>query len=325
MIKKYVVIFVFISLISFGFIVAIPIGILSINFSTYDAINETFSFEYLPEIPSSVERLDLNVDIGDIEIRYVDPLVDYLARIVVDIEMAGSGLEGKNYSDYFNITEGVISGSHIEFSMRLFSNITESEIDSLIKDISITVFLRKDIVFDISASVIEGDVDIEVPFKVFINNIIFNLTNGDIFFNLHKCIIEGNVTGVVDNGKIILISYNTEYTQNSVWTLSSNQNYLDITQHNPLGANVTGSITTALDIGTRLIYNDTVPEVGAKFTLYDYNYPDIDSGTEVNFYWDREPVGINRYSFTSYDFPASDNYILALYLEGILNSDLYST
>ena len=59
MVKKYVVIFVFISLISFGFIIAIPVGILSANFSSYDAINKPLSFEYLPDVPSAVEKLDL--------------------------------------------------------------------------------------------------------------------------------------------------------------------------------------------------------------------------------------------------------------------------
>ena len=326
MINKKIIIFAFIGIIGFAFIVAIPIGVITVTFSSYGSINESSSFEYLPDIPSAVERLDLNVDIGDIEIRYVDPPVDYFVRIDVDIEMAGPGLAGKNYSDYFNITEGDTSGSHIEFSMRLFSNITESEIDSLIKDISITVFLRKDIVFDISATVIEGNIDLEVPHKVLINNILFNLTYGDIIFNLRKCIIEGNITGVVDNGKIRLISYNTEYTQNSVWTLSSNQNYIDITQHYPMGANITGSIITAMDIGTFVTYNDTHADVGAKFTLYEYNYPQfLPNGTKVNFDLDIEPGGINRYAFKSTDFPTSNNYLLSFYLEGIFYYNLYNT
>ncbi|GAH16288.1 unnamed protein product, partial [marine sediment metagenome] len=199
-------------IIGFALIIATPIGVLTVTFSSYGSINESRSFEYLPDTPSAVERFVLNVDIGDIEIKYIDPPVDYFVRIDVDIEMAGPGLVGKSYSDYFNITAGDTSGSHIEFSMRLFSNVTKSEIDSLIKVISITVFLRKDIVFDVSANVIEGDIALEVPRKVLVNNILFNLTYGDIIFNLYRCIIEGNVTGVVDNGKIRLISYNTEYT-----------------------------------------------------------------------------------------------------------------
>ena len=271
------------------------------------------------------ESLYLNIDYGNVIIDYIDPPVDYLVKIQVNIRMGGAGLVGKEYSDFFNIIEGDLTDLPINFTMEFSPGITESEVESLVKDVSIIITIQKGIVFDIFANVINGDVSIKVPFKVRINSIHFILSNGNIFYDLNRCIIGGNISGIVDDGKIVLTSENAEYIQNSVWTLYSNKNSIDIIQHNRLGSNVTGSITTATDVSTHLFYNDTTHDVGAKFTLYDYTYHQfIQNGTRMNFDLYQEPVGINRYTFKSTDFPTNNNYILAFYLEGILYYDLSS-
>ncbi|MFX1567034.1 MAG: hypothetical protein ACFFCV_01555 [Promethearchaeota archaeon] len=326
MAKKGAIIFTIILISSFGFIITVPIGVLSVNLSSYGIINYSYSYPYTPDNRSAVEKLNLNVEIGDIEIKYIDPPVDYFMRIEVNVEMAGSGLAGKSYSNYFNISEGDKTSSPYDFSMRLFSNVTQSEVDSLLRDVSITVTLRKGVIFDISTAVMDGNVDLIVPFNVHISNLNVNITNGDIFFDLTNCIVEGNITGVTKNGKLVLKSYNVEYTQNSMWILSSIKNKIYITQHKLMGANVTGSIITAIDIPTILNYNDNSPEIGAKFTLYNYKYATVLlNRTMYNFEFYPEPVGINRYSIKSDDFPANNNYIFSLYLEGILFYTVYST
>jgi len=325
MAKKSIISIISLLIIGFGLIITVPISVLSVRLSSYNIINKHLFYEYTPDTPSSFEILNLNINIGDIEIKYIDPPVDYFVRIDVNIEMAGPGLAGKSYSNYFNIIEGDLTSSPIDFSMRFFSNITESEADSLIKDVSIMVTLRKDIIFDISANVFDGNVELEVPFYVYINNMNVNITNGDIFFDLSNCIVEGNITGVTNNGKIVLKSYNAEYTQNSEWTLSANQNYIEITQYKPIGANVTGTIRNTVNVGTHLIYNDYNSEVGAKFTLYDYLYGGIHNGTYENFVYYLEPAGENRWTFRSDDFfTANNSYFLRLYLDGILNYNLFS-
>ena len=325
MVKKGAIILALTMIIGFGLIVAVPIGVLSVGLLPYGIINYSESFEYLPDSPSSVETLNLNVDIGDIEIKYIDPPVDYFVKIDVNIEMFGLGLAGKSYSHYFNITEGDKTSSPFDFSISLFPNVTQSEVDSLIRDVSITVTLRKSVNFDISTIVTEGNVDLSVPFNVYINNLNFNVTNGDISFDLTKCIVEGNITGVTKNGKIALKSYNVEYTQDSVWTLSSIKNKIYITQNNPMGANVTGTIRTTVNVGTYLVYNDYTSEVGAKFTLYNYLYGAIHNGTYENFVYYLEPMGENRWTFRSNDFfTANNSYFLRFYIEGILNYNLFS-
>lgn len=322
MLKRTPVIILLLSLLSFSLVIATPISILSVNLASHDSINEILFYEYLPDTPSEVESLYLNIDYGNIIIDYIDPPVNYFAKIEVNIEMGGAGLSGKEYDEYFNIIEGDSASSPINFSMRLLPSITESEIESLIKDVSVVVTLQKGIAFDIFASVVNGDVSIEVPFKVKINKMHFNLTTGNIFYDLNRCIIGGNISGITNNGKIVLVSENAEYTQNSVWLLYSSRISIDIIQHNDLGANVTGSITTVEDVSTRFFYNDTVHEVGAKFTLYDYNYVSFPNGTDVNF--DYDILGAKECSYTSTDFPTNNNYIFSLYLRGMLCRDFYN-
>lgn len=323
MLKRTSFIIALLSVIGFGLVIATPISILSANLSSHGSINKSLFYEYLPDTPSEVESLYINIDYGNVKINYIDPPVDYFVRINVNIEMGGAGLVGKEYDDYFNIIESDTSSSPINFTMKLSPGITASEVESLVKDVSIAITIQKGIVLDISASVINGGVNIKVPFKVNINNMHFNLTTGDIFYDLNRCKIGGNISGITNNGKVVLFSENAEYIQNSVWTFYSNNISIDIIQHSSLGANVTGSITTVEDVGTHLFYNDTVHEVGAKFTLYDYNYINFPDGTEVNF--DYDIIGPKDCSYTSTDFPANNNYIFSLYLRGMLHHDLYNS
>ena len=95
----FIIVFVGIS-----FLFTIPILTLSVGLSTYDIIAETDdSFIYAPINSSPVEKLNIYAEYGNIEIKYVSPLVDYCAMIEVHIEMSGNNLAGKNYRDFFKV------------------------------------------------------------------------------------------------------------------------------------------------------------------------------------------------------------------------------
>ena len=271
MANKNIIAFTTIAIIIFSFILTVPITIISFGLSSYDIIHESISYEYAPQSSSSIEQLNINADIGNIEIMYIDPPVNYFAKINVNIEMAGSGLAGKNYDDYFNITEGDITSMPVNFSITLFSNITKAVADSLIKDVSIIVTLRKGIIFDIMVKAEESNVDLLVPFGVSVNNIIVNVTNGEILYEFNQCTIGGNITGIIygDVDNLLEIqSYNVQYTRNSVWffTIEQGDLNLNISQYEELGANVTGNVV--MDDGDLIFsYNDNSANVGARFAL----------------------------------------------------------
>jgi hypothetical protein len=303
----------------------LPIPLISTNLSPYSIIDHKDSFKYTSDDPSLVKSLSINAEIGDIIINYIDPPVDYIAKIDIYIKMAGKGLANKDFFDYFLINEGDTTKTPIKLSVALVPSIIESEVESLIENVSIIVDLRKDIVYNITTNINIGNIEIYVPFNVQINDMNVNTTHGDVILDLSRCIVGGNITGNGENGKISLISYNTIYSRNSVWTLSSKEGYINIKQEIPMGANVTGSITSTSDVPTYLIYNDSTSEVGAKFTLDNYTYPTVWDVRLEGFYdFGLELLGFNRYSSKSMDFPTTYNYILTLNLEGIIYPNLYS-
>jgi hypothetical protein len=243
----------------------IPIIFFIEHLSTYDAINESLTYEYAPSSLSPTETLILNANVGHIEINYITPPVNYHVKINVNIEMSGSKLASKNYSDYFRIGWQNTS-SFPNFNVELLSDDWLEPSMEFMNDISIVVSIRKDIVFDIITTVNKGDVEITVPYGVSINNLLVNVSKGDIFYNFNYCTLEGNITGIVNTGNIFynlihctiegnlngivkigeieLDTFNTKYTQNNSWvfTVDSGNFKIDINQYEDLGAIITGLV-----------------------------------------------------------------------------------
>ncbi|MFX0027800.1 MAG: hypothetical protein ACFE8B_01200 [Candidatus Hermodarchaeota archaeon] len=319
--KKIAIILTFLIISGFGIILGIPIGILSENLSSYDIFNESLSFEYLPGTPSSVETLNLNVELGNIEIKYVDPPVNYYAKIDVYIEMAGAGLAGKDCFNYFIISEGNLTDSPIQFSMRLFPDISDIEVDSLIKEVSIVVNLKKGIIFDISVNVIDGNVDLNIPFNVCTKNLNVSTINGNILFSLTKCILDGNITITGNQSDIELRTWNVQYSRDCLWDLSNHEGIIkfNIFQSKESGANVTGFGESVNGI-VHIVYTDETNAVGAWFKMIDYtlwicdeNYPDEYDHDDWGFFFNDELD--SGHEITSHDFPASSNYNISLYTQ----------
>ena len=316
MIKK-VVVFPFLIMIGFSLIIAIPISFLSDNLSSYDFYDDSFSYEYYPDSPSTVECLNLNIELGNVEIKYVNPPVNYHAKIAVYIEMAGPGLAGKDCFDYFIINEGNLTDSSIDFSLELQPGITGYEINSLIKNVTILVSLSKAIIFNISTFVINGNIKLSVPFNVQVNNLNAHITSGDILFDLRNCIIEGNITGIGNQSTIELRTYNIQCTKDSNWYLKNavGDLILNITQSVEMGAN----ITVDAEIGTQyttayVFYKDFSPNIGSILYINQWEgyFPDECEWVGYKNWKVLDTTPIKGYLFTSLDFPAQYNYNISL-------------
>ncbi|MFX1407909.1 MAG: hypothetical protein ACFFC9_11200 [Promethearchaeota archaeon] len=318
MANKSIIAFILIIIITFNFILILPIAFMSIQFSSYDIIDESLSYEYVPDTPSSIEKLYLNVDVGNIEIRYVSIPVEYYVKIDVNIEMGGANVKGKLYSDYF-ITCFQNTSSSLEFTFEILPNLNWIEVLSLIHNITLVVNIRSDIILDIMTVVNDGNFEMIIPFGVSIGNAITNVTKGDIFYNFEYCIIDGNISGIIEEGNLDLKSYNVEYTQNSNWTLDSRNGdmNIEIYQYKEMGANITG--TAVIPSGNvKLVYEDNSVNVGAKF---DFNYISGTPGDATGFIvilWD------SMFSYESLDFPAENNYRLLLNSTGLRTIDIVS-
>ncbi|MFX1571451.1 MAG: hypothetical protein ACFFB0_01780 [Promethearchaeota archaeon] len=285
MVKKSIIVIIPIIIIGFSLIIVAPITILSTNILSYEMINESLIFKYYPKSPTSTEKLNLNVDVGDIKIYYISPPVDYYMKIEVNIDIVGHNLEGDSYTDYFNFLWQNTS-SAVNFTLELISDRWFDSSNLIIKNVSIDVLIRKDRIFDITSNIDEGGVVITVPWGISVNNVITNITNGNIIYNFTDCNIEGNITGIINIGNIIynfnhctvrgyvtgivktgnveFTTRNVNYTQNCVWTFEvENGDYdLYIDQYKVFGANITGIVK--INNGDVFVkYEDNDPKIGA--------------------------------------------------------------
>ena len=314
--------------ICFSLIISIPIIILSTTLSNYGIINESIQFSYNPTNSSIMKNLNINTDLGEIEIGYVEAPIDYCVKLEVNIEMKGLGLSGKSYFDYFKIMWQNADGL-VNFSMELKAGIDQVEVLSLIKNISITVILKADLICDINVNVnIEGSIKIRVPYAVTTGEIFTTLSKGNIQYDFSYCNVQGNVTGIVNSGEISFLTNHIQYTKNSKLTFINYFGYtsIEILQNCEIGANITGTALTKTGI-VKIKYRDESPNVGARFTLYNKTT----FGNEVETKW----IGFNRtilpfnagQMFTSYDYPTQNNYnftINKFYNWGEFMWDFYS-
>jgi len=291
MAKKGILIIIATGIISLSFIIStIPIVFISDKLSTYDTINEKLNFLYSPSLPSSIEKLYVNIDVGQLEINYVSPPVDYNVKIDVYIEMIGQNIPGKSYLDYFNYPVYQIIDSFAYFTFELISNDWFDPSMWFTKNVIIVVSIRKDIELDIIAKVNDGNVEITVPYKVSTKNLLINVMDGDIFYNFNYCRLEGNITGIVSMGNIFynvnhstvngIINgvvqtgnmevwiYNAKYSQNNSWDFTVDSGNFDIyiNQYEDLGAIITG-LAKINDGEAFVFYDDNGANIGANFEI----------------------------------------------------------
>jgi hypothetical protein len=297
-------------------IISIPILIISTNLSAYGTIDESIPFYYNASNSSLMESLSINVDLGEIDIKYIDEPVDYCSKVEIDIEMIGLGLEGKTYLDYFNINWQNTSGL-VNLTIALREDVNHDDVLSLIKNVNIIVTLKADVICDVSIMIKnEGDVKITVPWLHSIGNVLTNLSRGNIQYNFFYCILKGNITGIIqDAGNIKVKSYDVKYTQNSIWSLYTNNgdNLIEISQNKAMDANITGIITTQTG-NYQLIYTDNATDVGAYFILHVHpdDYGINQKITEIVGF-EYIVSGVNNtdvYHITSDEYPAQYNYDL---------------
>ncbi|MFW9829560.1 MAG: hypothetical protein ACFFBY_14200 [Promethearchaeota archaeon] len=299
---------------SFSIIFSLPIVILSTNLATSGNINKTLQYFYNPSSSSNMEELNIDIDIGDVEIEYIVNPVNYYAKLDINIEMIGSGLAGKSYLDYFDFNWQNTS-EYVNFTMRIKPELSLIEVLSLLEVIQILIFLSANVICDIDIRVrVQGDTQIIVPFGISVENIIVNLYKGDIQFDFSYCILKGNITGIIqDEGDLFFKSYNLQLNQNISLFLSTREGdiFIDIFQHNNMKANISGIISHKIG-NIHFKYEDDDLDVGAYFILYynpnDLGFPRLLDGVEG---FDHSPASVlNVYYLKSYDYLTECNFNL---------------
>lgn len=305
--RKFKTIFV-LNLIFIFTIISIPSFVIFAEFGNFNRIDESLTYTYSSTTPPFKRKLNLNIDVGIIDIKYSTNPVDYLVRIDVDIEMAGPNLNGKSYLDFFNFGWENTT-SPINFSLELIPNILIDFLNLHEVNVKINVMLRADIIFDINASTVDGTIELTNIMGITVSNLFLNVDRGNINYDLTNCTIKGNITGIVNYGNITLKSYNNQYTQNSKFTIRNIWGYIliDIYQYEEMGANITGTAITKTGI-IKSKYKDESSNVGARFVFYNKT----NLGSETETIWegfDRDVLPLDAgQMFTSHDFPTKNNY-----------------
>ncbi|GAG86847.1 unnamed protein product, partial [marine sediment metagenome] len=194
--------------------------------------------EYAPDNSISIEKLNLNVDIGDVEIKYVTTPVEFYVKIQVDIEMVGQLVAGKKYSDYFSVVWDITSPSPT-FTMLFTSDTWFDPSILLTQYVDIVITLNANILFDINITINEkGNVHLIVPYGVTTNNVDIYTNEGDVLYDFRYCTLEGNIIGIANEGNIELMAYASTF--NNVDGNTNVGNILYDFQYCTLEGNITG-------------------------------------------------------------------------------------
>ena len=235
------------------------------NFTIIDK-NESF-FYYLPDISSETHNISINTVIGDVNIYYEYPPDEHAARIEFKGKISGTNLEFTHFSDYFEILWQNESDI-VSFVLSFEDGIVPSEILPLIEELTIDVYLRANILYNINCSTASGNIHLSVPYGVDIQDISLNTDNGDIVFDFFKCHFRGYIRGICDIGKIEYSSTDVSFSENCSIYLSIQQGDLDfdIIQQFLIGTNVS-CIIEVFDGFLDFSYRDDSPEIGAYFEI----------------------------------------------------------
>ena len=320
---KYVLIS---SILAILLIITIPIIIISYTLLPYNIIH--YSKEYNSyQDPTTVDILNIDVDIGDVEVIYISYAIDFSVKIDIEFELSGIILKGVTFSDFFSI-KWLDTGNALNFSMHIKDGIILENLISQLRIKKIIVLLKANLNCDISVLIQNGNFAFEVIYGITVGSIYTNISRGNIQYDFNSCYINGNITAKSQNGDINLESSECQYFKNSIWLLSTEKGnvFINLDQNDNLGANITGTISTFVG-NYRISYIDHTTEVGALFIL-EVNQSDNAIHQQLI-----EMIGFNSnltsmngndvYHVYSDDFPANTNYNLTFTIPMGVYEDLY--
>lgn len=224
-------------------------GFVIYGFATSGSIENSFNFSYEPSSPDPIEELTFNVDIGKILFTYnTTPTTSY-AKIDVNIEVAGLYMEGKTYTDFFHPstqwwdnTTGIFNLQALPDAWFNPSHWFKSY------NITVAVTLRTDVVYDLTALISVGSIEMLVSDDVILNGTSLTSSTGSIkLTTLGNNEFQGKVRLASSTGSVESFAANTNFTSGFralTSTGSLSLNYTNCLMGDDLiGTVSTGSVT----------------------------------------------------------------------------------
>jgi len=185
--------------------------------ATWGKYEESFDYYYMPASPSGLESMDFNLDIGGMIIKYNQTPTPYVAKIDVDFDFEGPYVADKTYTDYFKPISWVNTSTPITFTL-------ESKPDAWIfpitwfafhQNITVTITLRTDVIYEIDATTTTGGVEMTVPSGVTLGNLQLISTTGGVSLNTAKhSTFQGNLTTQTTTGGVSILANGANFTEN---------------------------------------------------------------------------------------------------------------
>jgi hypothetical protein len=273
--KLYKTLIIFIA----ALLVGGTIGFFITGVATSGSIEKGATFNYNPSVPSSVESLQIQTDIGKINFKYNSSNTAHYAVVDVDIQIFGLFMQGKDYTAFF-IPDTEWWPLENEFYLKILPDVWfDPSYWFKSYDITIDVTLRTDIVYDITAIASVGSIEMITADGVELNDINMQASTGSIDFvskENTKFLGDVNLATTTGSLKIVTLENSTFESGCDLSTVTGSLDLSsDITNFNH-GINletVTGSMDISLTscrLGDNLIGTVTTGsiELSMNNTLY---------------------------------------------------------
>ncbi len=221
------------------------IGFVVTGIATAGSIDDSFSFQYEPISPDPIEDLSINADLGKIIVKYNTTATPYFAEFDVNLKVAGLFMSGKTYLDFFNPSTEWWAESFGVFDLEVLPDIWfDPSYWFKSYEITITVTLRTDVIYDIDATTATGAIEMSVRDGVILNGTSLTTSTGSVkLTTLGTNVFQGKVGLQTSTGSVDLFSKNTNFTHGFQAVTSTGSLLLNFTNC-IMGDDLTGMVST---------------------------------------------------------------------------------
>ncbi|NVM45970.1 MAG: hypothetical protein HWN79_13720 [Candidatus Lokiarchaeota archaeon] len=274
------------------------LGFFIYGFVAAGSIENSFNFKYEPSSPDPIEDLTFYADIGEIIFKYnTSPTTSY-ANIDVNIEIAGLFMEGKTYEDFFNPETEWWDNSTATFNLRTLPDAWYDPSHWFKSySITVTVTLRTDVVYDLTALMSTGSIEMQVSDGVILNGTSLTSITGSVKLNiLGNNEFRGEVRLKSSTGSIESSATKTNFSSGFRTLTSTGSLTLNYTNCH-MGDNLIGTVSTGTVTfkSYNMIYSQDINLNLATSTgridaeLYQY----ITMGANVTGTWETSTGSVN--------------------------------
>ena len=198
--------------------------------ATWGEFEYSNSYYYDPQLPpSGIEEVSFNSDLGSIHINYNTTPTNFYVEVDLDIEIKGAFVAGKSFSDFFKPVAWINDSVSIT-TFTLEKKDFTSFLFPLVQKINLSITLRTDITYDISALTSTGSVEMNIPENILLNRTDLETSTGSISVQAEQnSIFYGKLDLKTSTGSIDLFAKGVNFTYGFKTVVSTGSLHLNFT------------------------------------------------------------------------------------------------